>query len=85
VSAASPVAPDAFRLFWTAREIDKSAVPAAKRFAYAVGRVLEREGAALYTWGDADRLELPLGIDDDAGVRAVQDRLAGIRRFDGGR
>ncbi|MCU1493682.1 MAG: dhbC [Acidimicrobiaceae bacterium] len=69
-------------LVWASAEVRPEVVAAARRFAFVEGRVLEREGAALYAWGDAARLELPLGVDDLRGVRSVRDFLGRIRPFE---
>jgi len=73
----SPAPPG--ELVWASAEIQPDTVAAARHYAFVEGRVLEREGAALFAWGVAARIELPLGLDDPTGVASVQERLASIR------
>ena len=63
-------------LCWASAEVDPDVLAAVRRHAYATGRVLERDGASVLTWGVAHRLELASGTDDRPGVRAAEARLA---------
>lgn len=65
-------------LCWASAEVDRDVLAAARRHAYAAGRVLERDGASVLTWGVAHRLELASGTDDRPGVRAAEARLAAL-------
>lgn len=69
-------------LVWAATEVSADTIAAARRYAFVEGRVLERDGATLLSWGEAARIALPLGTDDTDGVRSVRDRLAAIPPFD---
>lgn len=58
--------------------VDAAAVAAARSYAYADGRVLERDGLSILTWGVAARWVLPRGIADQDARRSIARRLASI-------
>jgi menaquinone-specific isochorismate synthase len=58
--------------------VDAAVVAASRPYAYAAGRVLERDGLAILTWGVAARWALPLGIGDRAARGSIARRLAAI-------
>jgi len=63
-------------LLWSADELALDTVPAVRAAAYRSGRVLEREGLAIYAFGTARELTMPLGLDDSDAVRGVETALA---------
>jgi menaquinone-specific isochorismate synthase len=65
-------------LLFASAELTPGAVAAARTYAFSEGKVLERDGAAVYGWGIAARLELPAGLDDADAVADVTARLAAI-------
>lgn len=69
--------PDA-ALCWASAEIRPETLAAVRRYARAVGRVLERDGLSILTWGAACHLELAFGTSDSAAVHEIEARLAAI-------
>ncbi len=70
-------------LCFRVERVDEQTVEAARVLAYAGGRVIERDGRSLYTWGEAARITLPLGTADAKAVGEVAGRLRAIRPLDG--
>ncbi len=70
------LAPEALR--WRARELDPAALGALRRFAFARGRVLERDDASILAIGTAARLELPAGLAEPGAGRTALELLRAI-------
>jgi menaquinone-specific isochorismate synthase len=65
-------------LSWRAARLDGSVVARARRHAFRDGRVIERDGAAVLSWGLAARLEFPLGSGAPAAAERAHDLLSAI-------
>lgn len=65
--------------------LDAERLAAARRHAGAHGRVLERDGRALLSWGVAARLVLPLGLAAPETATAAEALLAAIAGDNGAR
>jgi menaquinone-specific isochorismate synthase len=63
---------------WTARDLEEADLGAFRRLAEADGRVLEREGLALLTLGEAARIELPHGLRAEGAAEHAAGLLASI-------
>jgi menaquinone-specific isochorismate synthase len=71
-----PVNPDA--LCWRARRVDPTFVTRARRHAFRDGRVIERDGATVLSWGVAARIELPRGTGCPGASERALELLAAI-------
>lgn len=65
-------------LCWASAEIDPGTLAAVRRYAHCAGRVLERDGLSVLTWGTACHLQLAFGTSDAAAVRELEAQLAAI-------
>ncbi|HTW97846.1 MAG TPA: isochorismate synthase [Acidimicrobiales bacterium] len=70
-------------LAYTAGGLDEAAVAAFRRLAEVDGRVLEREGFALLSLGEAARIELPHGLRAEGAAEHAATLLAAIPPADG--
>jgi menaquinone-specific isochorismate synthase len=70
------LSPTALR--WTAQPLDEAALEAARTLAFERGRVLERDGAAVLTWGEAARVELTYGLAEPGAASQATPLLAAI-------
>lgn len=65
-------------LSWRTARLEPERVERARRHAFREGRVIERDGAAVLTWGVAARLEFPAGAAGPAAPRSAHQLLAAI-------
>ena len=65
-------------LTWRAARLGRGVVARARRHAFREGRVIERDGAAVLSWGLATRLEFPLGSGAPAAAERAHELLSAI-------
>ncbi len=73
-----PIDPSA--LCWQSRPAGPDLVRRARRHAFRQGRVIERDGAALLTWGMAAKIEFPRGAAEPDATKRALELLAAIPR-----
>ncbi|MGD0742410.1 MAG: isochorismate synthase [Acidimicrobiales bacterium] len=69
---------DASALAWRAAPVDPEVVERARHHAFRAGRLVERDGAAVLSWGEAARLEFRLGVGEPGAGRLAHELLAAI-------
>ena len=65
-------------LSWRTARLEPERVERARRHTFREGRVIERDGAAVLTWGVAARLEFPAGATGPGAPRSAHQLLAAI-------
>ena len=70
-------------LVFASARIAPARFAAARAHAVRSGLFVERDGSCVVGWGEAARLELPLGLEDPSGVAELTARLAAISPWAG--